>query len=88
MIKTTQLIMTSDNSIVLPAEQFKPGELLACFCERLLLSDIEINYTLTSAIMSVQCFLWLGSMKGRWIDSRGKYVLIKFITFVFISGII
>lgn len=33
MIKIMQLIMTSDNSIVLPAEQFKPEELLACFCE-------------------------------------------------------
>jgi len=33
MIKILQLIMTSDNSIILPAEQFKPEEPLDCFCE-------------------------------------------------------
>jgi len=49
MIKILQLIMTSDNSIILPAEQFKPEEPLACFCkmgrrvsEKLIFSDGEM----------------------------------------------
>lgn len=61
MIKILQLIMTSGNSIILPAEQFKPEEPLACFCEmdrkvseKPIFSDIEI---LTLNEISIQCFL-------------------------------